>query len=75
MGQRLLSAPGVLFFVFFFFPKRQKSLFGYARFQVQNVVSSVAACGIWLPHQESDSGSLDGERRWEPGRWSPGKPF
>ena len=59
---------------FFFFQKRQ-SLFGYAGSQVQHVGSSVAACGIGLPHHESDPGSLDGERRWEPGRWSPGKPF
>lgn len=32
-------------------------------------------CGIWLPDQELDPGSLDGEHGWEPGRWSPGKPF
>ena len=86
--------PGFFFlFLFLFSQKRQKSLFGYAGSQLQHVGSSVAACGIWLPHQESDSGSLDGESGvpatgppekrphpaawlgWQPGRWSPGKPF
>ena len=94
MGQSLLSAAWVLFFVFVFvFPKKTKIFIWLRRIPV--ATCGVFSCSMWdlasppgvglgLPDGESGVPATGPpEKRphpaawlgWQPGRWSPGKPF